>query len=325
MDQMGDLKKKFDQFKETKYALPAAVALTLLVTSLVLVFAYYFCFSYALIAVIAFGIPYYFGLKQIKKLAILGVFLFLVLGLVFGVSGYYEWQGWEGDPVGSPDGPLSNGTMTEFNTYVQYAVFMEGSNGSDEVTVALDSQWREEISLNLTMVPTEITSSGATYVNNTTLSEGVYLYTFHANTTEGWVNTGQGIGPINISDGDFISSMVFSRMLLVFLNIALLYYILLGMVWWSRSSRQRYERRKREQEEMELPDEEPKEEEKMVCSERGSEVPGDATECPPCGEPFEEETEQTEGTAEKFICSECGAEVEGDAESCWNCGKKFEN
>ncbi|MFP4545891.1 MAG: hypothetical protein ACLFPN_03470, partial [Methanomassiliicoccales archaeon] len=194
MDQMGDLKERFDQFKETKYALPAAVALTLLVTSLVLVFAYYFCFSYALIAVLAFGIPYFFGLKQIKKLAVLGVFLFLVLGLVFGISAFYEWQGWEGDPVRSSEGQLSNGTMTEFNNYYQYAVFFEDGNGSEEVTVALDSQWQEDINLNMTMVPMEVTSSGAVYVNNTTLSEGVYLYTFHANTTEGWVSTGQGIG-----------------------------------------------------------------------------------------------------------------------------------
>jgi len=120
--------------------------------------------------------------------------------------------------------------------------------------------------------------------------------------------------------------MLLSRVLLVYLNIAILYFILLGLIYWTRSSKKRYGQMKKEKEELSVPrkkldeSEEAMMEEKFICSECGAEVPADAKVCPQCGEPFEEEEEKV-----KMICSSCGAEVDEDAESCWNCGKKFKS
>lgn len=324
---MGDshgLKEWFEDFKKKKYAVPAGLLLTAIVTCAVLLTTYYMCFSYAAVSVLAFGIPYYFGLKSIKKLAIFGLALFLFLGLAFGVYSFYEWKGVEGKPVGSESGLLVNGTMTKLDPDMfQYSVFIVGGNGSEEVHVVTESQWTESIKYNNTLIPWgPPTALGQLYVNNTTLPKGVYFYYFELNTGSEWLRSEYGMGPINVSDGDFLSAMLLSRILLVFLNIALLYYILLGLVYWSKSSRKRYEELRKDKEEKTMPgkkeDESGQVEEKFVCSECGAEVPPDATECPQCGEPFEEEKET-------MICSSCGAEVDRDAESCWNCGKRFAN
>lgn len=324
MESSDGLKKWFEDFKKTKYAVPISLILTFVITCAVLVTTYYMCFSYAAVSVIAFGIPYYFGLKSIKKLAVFGITLFLFLGLAFGVYSFYEWKGMEGKPVGSESGLLTNGTMTRLDADTfQYSVFVVGGNGSEEVRVVTESQWAESVTYNLTLVPLgPPTALGQLYVNNTTLPEGLYFYHFELNAGSEWLKSDYGIGPINISDGDFLIAMLFSRIMLVFLNIALLYYILLGLIYWSKSSRKRYEEIKKEKEEprtsTKKEDEQVQAEEKFVCSECGAEVPPDATECPQCGEPFEEEKET-------MICGSCGAEVDSDAESCWNCGKRFAN
>jgi ribosomal protein L40E/energy-coupling factor transporter transmembrane protein EcfT len=322
------LRESFEDFKKKRYAIPIGLLITAAVTCVVLITTYYMCFSYAVVAVRAVAIPYYFGLKEIKKLALFGLVLFLFLGIAFGVSSFYEWKGVEGDPVGSESGIMVNGTMTRMESGIfQYSVFIVDGNGSEEVYVITESQWAESISRNNTLVPLGSPSTnGQLYVNNTTIPEGVYYYYFAINDASGWKEGDYGIGPINVPDEEFLSSMLLSRVLLVYLNIAILYFILLGLIYWTRSSKKRYGQMKKEKEELSVPrkkldeSEEAKMEEKFICSECGAEVPADAKMCPQCGEPFEEEEEKV-----KMICSSCGAEVDEDAESCWNCGKKFKS
>lgn len=319
-----NIKDLFDEFKKKKYAIPVGLAITFVVTALILVYAYYFCFSYALIAILAFGIPYYFGLKDFKKLAIFGLGLFLVLGLVFGVSGFYEFKGIEGDEVRSADGTLLYGNYTVVDgesALVRYSVVLAGGNGSEEVRIYLEDQWGSGTTINQTMEFAGLIGDDPEFVFERELPDGVYFYQFQLNQTDGWITTDFGFGPILVPDGEFMQTMLISRVFLVFFNVALLFYVLLALVWWTQRSRKRLgemEKKEPESGEREARAEE-REIEKFVCSECGHEVPADATECPQCGEPFEEE----EGKEESFLCSSCGAEVKASDERCWNCGKRF--
>jgi len=328
----GTPKNPLERFKETKWAIPIVLILTAVVTCVILLTTYYMCFSYAIVAVLAFGIPYYFGFKDMKKLAIFGLVLFIFLGLAFGVYSYYEWKGFEGESVESGDGLLVNGTMTALgDNNFQYIVYLTGGNGTELVSVSLMNQWGTVEGFNLTMEPWgSPTSEGQRFVRNTTLEKDLYFYFFATNKNGEWEHTYAGLGPINISDEDFLVNIVFSRLILVLLNIALLYFILLGLVWWTQSSRKKYERMQQERGKLGPPEPEEVEkvekigerarvEEKFVCSECGAEVPASAGECPQCGESFEEDKEE-----EMMLCSECGAEVPANARKCPKCGGSFE-
>lgn len=336
-------KERFEEFKKTKWAIPTALVLTTVVTATVLLTAWYLCFSYALITVLAFAIPYYFGFKNLKKLALFGLVLFLILGVLFGIysAGYY--RGLEGSPVESSDGLLTNGTFEQTGaSQYQYTVLLTGGNGSEHVALIIEDEWVSRIAFNETMDPWgSPTSDGQVYVKNMTLDKtDLYGYFFATETTEKWVFTSfAGIGPIRVPDTDFYVSWIISDLLVVYLNIAVLFFILLGLVWWTKSSREKYERMKEERDEMALPktkEESPIEEvgtvteEKFVCSECGVEVPPDASECPQCGESFEEEEAKVEQEKEAKVkekeglkCPACGADLFETDKKCWNCGKKL--
>jgi len=332
----GGFKERFEEFKKTKWGVPTGLALTIVVCAAILITTWYMCFSYAIIAILAFAIPYYFGMVDLKKLAIFGLALFLILGVAFGIYMADYYKSLEGEEVWSPDNVLNNGTMASMGgDSFQYKVFLTGGNGSEEVVVIVESNWGAEIGFNETMDPWGAPdTSGQLYVKNITLTDNdLYFYGFGANLTgeehtEGWIYTYRGTGPIRVPYTDFMMSWILSDILVVFLNIAVLFYILLGLVFWTKSSRRRYEKRQEEMDQLglpkELPGESPIEEpsrEKFVCSECGCEVPADAKECPQCGEPFvdEEEAESEEGRK----CPKCGADLNEKDRKCWNCGTKL--
>lgn len=322
MAELDELKERFEQFKKSKYGIPTALILTTVLTLLVLIYAWYFCFSYALIAIIAFGVPNYFGMKKLKKLAIFGLFLFIFLGLAFGVSSFYDFKGMEKDPVSSSDGLLTNGTFVRMDAAeeFQFIVTYTGDNASQVIYLNLTEQWTGSGMYNYTMTQVGGEPGSFDYVYSDTLPDSVYIFKFQTENGTGWTNTASGFGPIDVPDQDFLGALIFGRLFLVFFNIALLFYVLLGLVWWTRrSKRKEEEREEEEQPEAEEPEE--KVMERFVCSECGFEVDADAEECPQCGEPFDEE----EAEKEQFVCSECGADVDVSADKCWNCGKHFEN
>lgn len=338
-------KERFEEFKETKWAIPTALILTTVITATVLLTAWYLCFSYALITVLAFAIPYYFGFKNLKKLALFGLVLFLILGVSFGIYHSAFFKGLEGAPIGSSNGLLTNGTFEQTGgTQYRYTVMLTGGNGSEKVALIVIDEWAsrpDQIAFNETMDPWgQPTPEGQVYVKNMTLDKQTYYgYLFGTNSSEGWIlafgNQGpfiiEGIGPIRVPDSDFYISWIISDLLVVYLNIAVLFFILLGLVWWTKSSRERHERMRKERDEMALPkteEESPIEEvetvteEKFICSECGVEVPADASECPQCGESFEEEEAKVK-EKEGRKCPECRADLFETDKKCWNCGKKL--
>ncbi|NYT12195.1 MAG: hypothetical protein GKC03_06550 [Methanomassiliicoccales archaeon] len=329
----GDgFKERFEEFKKTKWAIPIGLVITVIVNIVLLLTTWYLCFSYALIAVVAFAIPYYFGLKSLKKLALFGVALFLILGIVFGIYTADLYKTYEGDAVESPNGELTNGTMTGLGgDQFQYMVFLNGGNGSQSVFVIVENNWGSEIGYNETMDPLgPATSDGQLYVKNMTLpNDDVYFYVYVAEGTDGWIFSYRGTGPIRVPFETFTISWIISDILVVFINIAILFFILLGLVYWTKSSRERQERMQKERDELALPKEyeespieEPGIQEKYVCSECGVEVPSDASECPQCGESFEEEGDKVKMTGE-LKCPKCSADLVETDKRCWNCGTKI--
>ena len=79
-------KESFNNIRKQKYAVPMGLALTVLLTLALTLYAISLCFIPMLIALIAYGIPYYFGFKNRKKLAVFGTLLILFLGVVFGLN-----------------------------------------------------------------------------------------------------------------------------------------------------------------------------------------------------------------------------------------------
>jgi len=327
----GGFKERFEEFKKTKWAVPVGLVLTIIVCVVILITTWYMCFSYAIIAILAFAIPYYFCMVDLKKLAIFGLGLFLILGVAFGVYSADYYKSLEGDAVWSPNGILTNGTMESMggDTF-QYKVLVENGTGSEQVVVIVEGNWGSEITYNETMDPFgSPTSDGQYYIKNLTLADNdLYFYGYGTNFTgedaEGWTYTYRGTGPIRVPYTDFVVSWILSDILVVFLNIAILYYILLGIVFWTKSSKRRYAEMQKERDQLALPKEEPPgSEERFVCSNCGVEVPPDAKECPQCGEPFDDEEDKREEPLGEMKCPECGATLTENDRKCWNCGKKL--
>jgi hypothetical protein len=329
-------KERFEEFKKTKWAIPIGLAITIVVCIVLLLTTWYMCFSYAIIAILAFAIPYYFGMTGLKKLALFGLVLFVILGVSFGIYTADFYKNLEGDPVSSSDDVLTNGTMESIGgDEFKYQVFLADGNGSEEVVVLVGGNFGAVLVHNETMDPWgSSTSEGQLYGKNLTVEDDD-LYTYRFGTSvdgdEGtkWVYTISGIGPLRMPQTDFVISWIISDILVVFLNIGILFFILLGIVFWTKSSRKRYENIQRERDQLGLPEEPPDEivsDEKFVCSECGMEVPADATECPQCGEVFEDESEPVQRTEERLEgtkCPHCGADVETGDRKCWNCGERL--
>jgi len=333
----GNLKKMFEDFRKKKYAIPIGLVITVLIATLLVVFLWYECFSLILIAILAYAIPYYFGMKNRKKLAVFGVGLFLFLGLVFTLSSFYAFKNLEGSTISSDNNILINGTVSPYqaspSTVYTFSVVFVGDNGNGSVWVNITNAWPGNVDdINVTMNHLRSTPSGYIFVFNKTLPEGIYQYHFVAKSGSNYVRTSTwAIGPLSVSDEVLFQQLLYTRMMAVWLEVATLFYMILALTWWMDSSRKRSEelRKKLGEDKKTKPVTKPqkgretktedkkKTVEKLVCSECGAEVPTDAKKCPQCGEPFEEENE--------LICTACGAKVKESDKKCWNCGKEFEN
>ncbi|MDH7508311.1 MAG: zinc-ribbon domain-containing protein [Methanomassiliicoccales archaeon] len=328
-----ELRKRLEAFKTKKYALPAIILLTFVLSAILLLFLwYYLCFISIVIALIAYGLPKYFGLKSLKKLALFGIVLFLVLGISFGIKSYYDFTGYGGDVVSSENGFLVNGTVTPYrgnaSTIYHFEVTLINGTNESRVQVNITDLWTYAPSLIVNMTPLYEVDDGYVFSTDVALWEGVFEYQFSSNGTM----TYWGFGPLSVPDDVLFQQLLYTRLLIVFLQIGVLFYLFLALTWWMDTSKARREQLRKEREEKgksgdkKAPEKEGeagrtdkgKLVEKFVCSECGAEVPPDAKKCPQCGERFEDEEEE-------MICANCGAKVKHSDEKCWNCGKEFNN
>jgi ribosomal protein L40E len=334
MSMLDDLKSSFFKFRQRKYALYVGLLVTLAICSLLILFVNYFlCFGFLLIALAGYYIPYFFGMKSKKKLAVWGIVLILVMSLPYSLALMQGDKAAAADTIGGADGKLSDGkviALDQGSGSYQYSVLAPNGTYS-QMNVQVFDGWTGEEVLNETM-GSQAAPGGTLYTYNATTLTGTseYIFYFLASDGHNWTASDRGIGPIRASDSEIFVHWLPLVIVAMLIEVGMLFYLLLALNWMTERSKKRM---------ADLQKTMPKKEEgkvgkdeKFVCSECGAEVPMDATKCPQCGENFEEESKQEpqepkqkDKSKDEYFCTECGAKVNEDSKSCWNCGKQFEN
>jgi hypothetical protein len=331
----GDIMTKL---RGSKTGLILGLSLTAIISLLLWVFTWYICFSAMAVAVIMYGIPFYFGFKNRKKLAVFGLALLVVLGLGWGLSMANTINSFDSETV-SLDDYLVDGTVTptkdlEDHNYT-FEVTVLSTSAYDNVTVWVDNSWDSDDAVQYPMTFVGNVKDGQLFQANITLEdEGIYAYQFEIWDGEDFQTTDDGYGPINAQSGEIMNQAIFSGIYYSFFEVGLLFYMLLFLTWWMDRSKARM------QKQMEEAKKRKKEadakagligsttEEKFVCSECGSEVPANADKCPQCGEPFDDASHEAKvapGTAEERKCPKCNAVIFDTDKKCWNCGRELED
>jgi DNA-directed RNA polymerase subunit RPC12/RpoP len=335
MAQAGGFKVTLDKFKKSKQAIPFALVLTALISYFLLIFgSVLICLLPAVIALIIYGLPHYFGLVNRKKALIWGTILILFLGIASGLT-YYAFLTAE-SPVtlNTPDNVLTGGSITPFrgtdSTNFTFSVIYTGTNSTPHVFVTVYDYYRasQGTSYNLTN-DTSYTGTGDRYILHSTFPTSIYDFGFSYDKTGGTtVSTDLSWGPYTMTNNDVLVNELWKVPFTMFLNVGLLFYLIILLTWWMDRSKKRFEAQGGRLSGKAAP----KTTEKFVCSECGSEVPASADKCPQCGEKFEEDERSAAAAAaaaqpksNEFICSDCGKTVKETDTQCWNCGKKFEN
>ena len=313
--------------------------------TVLVVYTYYICFGYLIVALVGYYFPYFFGLKSKKKLAIWGIVLMLVIAVPFGMSIALEQKGALNTPVSSSDGTIMNGTVTPTigaagNSY-NYTVVISGS--AKYVNLLYTDSWSGG-STNITMHNGGAASGGTgtlywADVNNIgNASEYAYMFAYLSTDGSYITTSNYNYGPITASDASFYGHWIEEAMISTFLMVGALFYLLLLLNWVTDKTKKKAEtmqkgledKNKTAQNETAQAAKKTDKGDKLVCSECGADVPADAKVCPQCGERFDEEEDKTEQAAkktdkgDKLVCSECGADVPADAKVCPQCGERFD-
>ena len=342
MSTLDDLKGRFFKFRRHKFAIYIGLAISFLVCTLLLIYANsLLCFGYLLVALAGFYIPYYFGLKSRKKLAVWGIVLIVMLALPYTALIVNDQKGSANVELSTSDGAMVHGTVSPFtgdaSTNHTFSILVTNSSYS-QVNVIVVDVWSGMTIYNRSMSSTNV-SDGRLFTfyadpaSNTGLNNSEFGYWFVAFNGEKWVATsGSNYGPIHVSDTDLFVHWLPYLLLVIFVYVGVLYFLLLALNYWSEKSKARMVEMQKQyaSKEGKLPPGTDKEE-KFVCSECGADVPANADRCPQCGERFDEDKKEEKGQPVKdkgkdeYFCTDCGAKVDADAKKCWNCGKEFEN
>ncbi len=336
MSTLDDLKERFFKFRKHKYAVLLGLALAFVVCSLLLVFAgYLLCFGLLLVALAGYYIPYFFGLKSKKKLAAWGIILIVLLSVPFSISYIESQKSLANTTQSTTDGAMVDGKLTPIygnsSTDYTFSILVKDVNIT-QVNIIIADYWTGATDRNVTMTSTDV-AEGRLFTYSTTLQNNTeYAHFFKADNGQKWVMTSGNYGPIQVSDSDLYIHWLPTLMLALFIQVGVLYFLLLGLSYMS-------ERSKAKVAEMEkqygakggkLPPSKDGKDEKFVCSECGADVPSSADKCPQCGDKFDdagkaEEAKTVDKGNDEFVCTDCGAKVDESAKKCWNCGKEFEN
>lgn len=333
MSSQDDLKERFLRFREKKYAIPVGLAITLLLGLVLVFFVGVLCFGALLLAIVGFYVPYYFGLKDRRKLAVWGLVFVVVLSVPFTwATAVGNVNSFDGFALTSSNGLLVDGHVDpyrgEAGTSHAFNVTLTNTTVSGyAVNVIVTDQYTKEMVGNYTMGEIGTIAKGVEYSITLPVEGGsLYSYRFVTNATGPWTSSVEGYGPVHVSNSSiFVHFLPYMTMALLF-QVGLLFYLLLAFNWFSERSKKRMEEVMRERQQLSQPPAgtSPETMEKFVCSECGADVPSTASRCPQCGESFDDEEVTPRDGKAKFECSECGATVDEGAQSCWKCGKEFE-
>jgi DNA-directed RNA polymerase subunit RPC12/RpoP len=309
----------FNKLRTNKYSIPLGIAIAALLSMLLMIYTWYICFSYMAIALVMYGIPNYFGLKNKKKLAVVGLVLLMFLGLGWALMMHNSIMNFEKESLSS-DNYLSDGTVDPVRASAgdlyTFSVVLDSSAPNHNVTLDITNSWTDTDKLTYQMESVDnITFTKTVQLNET----GIFEYKYSVWTGSDIESASKGYGPITASSDRVLTSALSSGMLLSFLQIGVLFYMLIFLTWWMDRSKDKV------QAQLELAKkkrgtktgEDGKTEEKFVCSECGADVPIDADKCPQCGEKFDD--------GKEMKCPKCGAAIFETDKKCWNCGRELED
>jgi len=307
------LKELFDKFLKTPLVIPVGIAISTAVYMLVVVYASGFCLSGLLTPLAMIGIFWKFGIKDVKRLLIIGVVTCLVLALAMAIYLPLSWTNL-GDPlVERDDGKITNGTVSPMHgtasTVYNFTVTFHATNFSEIQDVRLyvgGVGYFAEPEMNVTMTQIPSADPNATafhYYYETTVPNSMNIFIFGAYVNGTWVEVGD-LGPVTNDTAAIIASIAPAALISVFAGVLPVFALLLLMVWWTRRARrmrvEAFEKAvaEREKEHEGVSKDEAKvpslskamgldKDEGFVCSECGADVPADAKVCPKCGEKFD--------------------------------------
>jgi ribosomal protein L40E len=314
-------KESFNNFRKQKYAVPIGLGITVLLTLALTLYAISLCFVPMLIALIIYGIPYYFGFKNRKKLAVFGTILILLLGVVFGLNIYYYVQGYNGTVIHSENNEMIAGQVTPVkglpgDSYNFSVEVVGGSNANPVYLLAINGA--STTTLNYSMAYGGLAADGNPIFYKTVdnLTEGIYQFQYQGLVSGKYVLTDAALGPVAMSmDNVLISYLYYGIIYIGIFQIGLLFYLLLVLTWWMDRSKAKMAQFDKARKQEKKGEDGQKVVDKFICSECGADVPIDAKECPRCGEKFEESVERE--------CKFCKAKVLESDVKCWNCGKEL--
>ncbi len=350
------------KISESKFAFVFYLIPVILINALLYLVAG--CYFVLLVPLSALLIPYYMGLRGVRKFALFGVFVLIINPFIFGTISTHRaydyenyWGSFEGwkehvKPQSSEDGALSDGVFsprtggsnTEFTFNVVYTDVANETPDYVHVVVSDDliAGSGNELVFNMNKTdPSDIDySDGVEYWVTTTLPSGIevafpeFPNHFHYFESD---SASYGYSSTAFTTDDTTSyalgPMNASLGDVYWLNIIWAFYNMLFVIvmfylgvgmYWWLS-----QARTRATQWQERAEEMKREEwAEFECDRCGADVPEDAEKCPRCGAVFDEEEateeEPTDEEDAEFECDNCGADVPGDAKKCPNCGEPFD-
>jgi len=324
------LKEQLKKFAKTPFVIPLAIGISAIVYYFVILYGSSFCLIGLVTPLVLLGVCWYFGVRSVKKLLIVGVLASVILAGVYSATITNQYQHLKYNAGASDDKnvTLQNGTVQPLYgdkaTVYEFGVTLHVKNNASDVTdvvVVIQTMGLPSYSYkNYTMVEQsrEILNNTTgevkvRYVYNTTVPDPVNWYLFGANISNNWyVAADFSSNPAKWLAGPMAKDT--NAILGVVLPIALLqsfissvfptYAIIVVMIWWLRRTRrmrktemEKWEEKRAKEEAMK-----PKEDVKVSLQRKAMGL-------------------EDEGT---FVCSECGADVPAEATVCPKCGEKFE-
>ena len=291
------------------------------------------------LVVFTFLIPYIFGIRAGKKMAIIGIGIFLLVGAVNGpIVVHRSFSMAEPDPVSSEEyynWTLKNSFEVENGTYYTSEYWISLDDGRlepyrDEVgdftfTITMYSNatftqpptiqaaFVREVWLDIVEYPLyEADQTDDNYVDgkvfNRTVNienDAIYHHWFAVilGTTDipGSLNTSMAMGPLVGDETGLYGFYAGIGTISMFCNIGMLFVIVVLLYWWLGTAKE-----KRERWDTALREREDKGEEKEDKEEEDKEEVAIVDE------------------DEDFTCTECGAPVSASSNFCPNCGERFD-
>lgn len=306
------LKDLYSKFLKTPLVIPVGIAISAAVYMLVVIYMSGFCLSGLITPLVMLGIFWMFGIKDVKKLLIIGAVACLVFSAAMAVYLPYVWMNLEDPVVETEDGKITDGTVTPMHgtasTVYNFTVTVHAnlSEISDVSLMVVGVGYFTDPELNVTMTMVPNSDPNATafeFYHETAVPNSMNIFVLGAYVKGNWTEAGN-LGPVTDEAGAIIASVIPAALMSVFAGVYPIFALLLLMVWWTKRARKmRVEAfaramAEREKEREGLTKDEAKvpslskamgleKEEGFVCSECGADVPADAKVCPKCGEKFD--------------------------------------